>query len=669
MKKILILWAVFLSAMVYLLFWNSKAAESLSDECLVTDKSEYTMTGYEDTLAIINYKCDWNIIKLPEFINNKPVVEIWANAFDRKWLARVELPSTLQRIWNFAFRWNRLEEVIIPDSVISMWWDAFEGNNLRNVKLSKGLKTIGGADFANNYLTTIEIPEWVTIIWDRAFKNNKLRELVIPKNVKTIQYEAFNFNNLSTVAVLWDLESVDYSSFCNNEQEIVVWLNVNQNKEYPDACFKLNKYEEQEEDSLLSDDKIEKIEEDVVDDKYADMDEKHRAYYWAYENEITTQNSYENADIDWYITRQAAAKMIVTFSVNVLWKRIDSSVKCEFDDENEVKPDLSEYVQKACQLWLMWKWSKTFNPQWLLTRAQFWTILSRILWGELYNTAWENEPYYLPHLTALQENWIMWNITRATEVYEKRGNVMVMLMRSKNIYEKPLYSSRKQLIASNKSENIKVSDLDYDAGYKYLSDKFLSWFVLNNELETLLDESWLSEEEKQSFRENEFSKNFWFIARFAVLISDISSNFELTDINEYNKKIEILEELKDLFNDYVSYEYEKYELLGIDVADKTPSSIWEKLSEKREYFSNLVSKISKVQEVLEYWKTSILENNLSEISDSFFDNKNSEEDILNNMQWIYQELINTKDVLLESWNENETWDIEDDVYEMLFNML
>jgi hypothetical protein len=39
------------------------------------------------------------------------------------------------------------------------------------------------------------------------------------------------------------------------------------------------------------------------------------------------------------------------------------------------------------------------------------------------------------------------------------------------------------------------------------------------------------------------------------------------------------------------------------------------------------------------------------------------------MQWIYQELINTKDVLLESWNENETWDIEDDVYEMLFNML
>jgi hypothetical protein len=49
-----------------------------------------------------------------------------------------------------------------------------------------------------------------------------------------------------------------------------------------------------------------------------------------------------------------------------------------------------------------------------------------------------------------------------------------MLMRSKNIYEKPLYSSRKQLIASNKSENIKVSDLDYDAEYKYLSDKFLS---------------------------------------------------------------------------------------------------------------------------------------------------------------------------------------------------
>jgi hypothetical protein len=72
------------------------------------------------------------------------------------------------------------------------------------------------------------------------------------------------------------------------------------------------------------------------------------AYYWAYQQKITTKTSIDDANLDGNITRQAMAKMIVNYAENSLGKTVDVSSSCSFPDEDEIVSDLKPYVKKAC---------------------------------------------------------------------------------------------------------------------------------------------------------------------------------------------------------------------------------------------------------------------------------------------------------------------------------
>lgn len=153
--------------------------------------------------------------------------------------------------------------------------------------------------------------------------------------------------------------------------------------------------------------------------------ELQQAYNWAYENEITTMDSIEKANIKWNITREEMAKMISNYAINILWKTPDTAKTCLFIDSN-INPGLVPFVTKSCQLWLMWQWVTSFRPKDSVTRAEFWTVLSRALrWDK--NEWWST--YYENHLKALKSEWIMNKIDTPMNK-EVRGYVMLMLMRS-----------------------------------------------------------------------------------------------------------------------------------------------------------------------------------------------------------------------------------------------
>ena len=152
-----------------------------------------------------------------------------------------------------------------------------------------------------------------------------------------------------------------------------------------------------------------------------------QAYNWAYQSEITTQSSIEKANMWWKITREEMAKMISNYAINILWKSPDTTKSCLFSDSN-INPDLVRFVTESCQLWLMWQWITSFKPKDFVTRAEFWTVLSRALWWDKYG--WWNT-YYESHLKALQNEWIMKKIDVPMDK-EIRWYVMLMLMRSVN---------------------------------------------------------------------------------------------------------------------------------------------------------------------------------------------------------------------------------------------
>jgi hypothetical protein len=97
----------------------------------------------------------------------------------------------------------------------------------------------------------------------------------------------------------------------------------------------------------------------------------------------------------------------------------------------EETPEMNYYARVACKLWIMWlnqDWSpaKKFNPNDKVTRAQFGTMLSRILYWSKYNSnSWKR---YIPHLNALKKSWFMAKIDNP-DMKEIRWFVMIMLKR------------------------------------------------------------------------------------------------------------------------------------------------------------------------------------------------------------------------------------------------
>ena len=160
--------------------------------------------------------------------------------------------------------------------------------------------------------------------------------------------------------------------------------------------------------------------------------ELEKAYQWAYDSEITSQSPIENANLNWYITRAQLAKMMSSFSANILHKVPNTWLNCEFDDVDDNEPFLKLGIVQACQFWLMGQDVRNFRPNDTVTLWEFSVILTRALWWEEFQ--WWN-PYYKKSLSVLGKLWIVED-TSAPLVDQKRWWVLLMLMRSKDILAK-----------------------------------------------------------------------------------------------------------------------------------------------------------------------------------------------------------------------------------------
>ena len=192
--------------------------------------------------------------------------------------------------------------------------------------------------------------------------------------------------------------------------------------------------------------------------------EKYNAYKFWYKYWLTTANSIENANMEWEITRAALAKMMANFAKSILQKTPDSKKSCTF---NDVSTDLDwkygKWISESCMLWIMWEWIRNFRPYDNVTRAEFSAVLSRLLfWTK------DGSPYYTTHINALYSKNIITNTD--PEKIEKRGNVLLMLMRAaintvayiedKSVKDQDL--SFKENGVPSATWDISVVDFDFD---------------------------------------------------------------------------------------------------------------------------------------------------------------------------------------------------------------
>ena len=171
---------------------------------------------------------------------------------------------------------------------------------------------------------------------------------------------------------------------------------------------------------------------DSAKEKYDE--EQITAYEWAFEKWITTINDIEKARLSDGLTRAELAKMMSQYMTKVLWKTPVDAEQAGYGDVNESLGDLADYIQTAYAYKIMWINAdgtplKNFNPNGKVTRAEYATVFSRVLYGDKYNKSEWN--YYDAHLEALKEAGILTNTTPS--IQEVRGWVMLMMYRSVNV--------------------------------------------------------------------------------------------------------------------------------------------------------------------------------------------------------------------------------------------
>ena len=165
--------------------------------------------------------------------------------------------------------------------------------------------------------------------------------------------------------------------------------------------------------------------------KYSE--EQLAAYQWAFENGITTINDADKARLSAWLTRAELAKMMSQYLTNVLDQVPTSGAKANYADVNESLGDLADYIETAYAYKIMWIKGdgtplKNFNPKGQVTRAEYATVFSRVLYGDKYNKS--EGKYYENHLKALNEAGILTKTTPT--IKEVRGWVMLMMYRSVN---------------------------------------------------------------------------------------------------------------------------------------------------------------------------------------------------------------------------------------------
>lgn len=164
--------------------------------------------------------------------------------------------------------------------------------------------------------------------------------------------------------------------------------------------------------------------------------EVNEAYIWACERWIISSNTIQGARLWEFLNRAEMAKIVTIFEVWELDARPNVNKDCSAfaDSMAWYSSEMKNYMVTSCQLERMWihtadhKPISDFMPRKFVSRAEFWTILSRILWWDRYEAEKNSKYYYVDHLNKLKDNWILTNIDPT--LVERRSYAILMIYRA-----------------------------------------------------------------------------------------------------------------------------------------------------------------------------------------------------------------------------------------------
>lgn len=163
-----------------------------------------------------------------------------------------------------------------------------------------------------------------------------------------------------------------------------------------------------------------------------------KAAFWACQNNIEKDVNLTKENLDKPMTRKELAKVISSYLMNIAKK--DVILKTNIPTYLDVEDDeYKEYITIAYQyqvMWIDWNWKalEKFMPNAIVTRAEFATVLSRVLFGSEFNVKDWKTPFYQEHIKALAEANILSEVNH--KITELKKFVLIMLQRSSVFFQK-----------------------------------------------------------------------------------------------------------------------------------------------------------------------------------------------------------------------------------------
>ena len=160
--------------------------------------------------------------------------------------------------------------------------------------------------------------------------------------------------------------------------------------------------------------------------------EQNDAYLWACQHDITTMRTIQEARLDQPLTRAELAKIMSVYAMKEYHLKPLKAGAVNYKDVNADLGDLADYIQLAYQLQIMGINAdgtpiQAFEPHKLVSRAEFATVLSRVIWGNKHNISGDDR--YSAHLQALKKYEIITSDVPANW-WELRGRALLMLHRT-----------------------------------------------------------------------------------------------------------------------------------------------------------------------------------------------------------------------------------------------
>ena len=167
--------------------------------------------------------------------------------------------------------------------------------------------------------------------------------------------------------------------------------------------------------------------------------EVNEAYVWACQNWIIKSDTIQGARLWEFLNRAEMAKIVTVFEMLVLDAKPDRNKDCSAfaDSINSYNSEMRNYMITSCQLERMWihtadhKPINDFMPKKFVSRAEFGTILSRILWWNRNEESENSSKYYVQHLNSLKWWTILSNIN--PNLKERRSYAVLMIYRAAKI--------------------------------------------------------------------------------------------------------------------------------------------------------------------------------------------------------------------------------------------